>query len=214
MKQSLITSSQEDPFRHVLTRSLMLAGTLALLIGSTLGAATVTRAAPPPAQPYVLQARSVPQQIAGYKLLGHHNPKAPLTIELALHPNNQAGLDSLVSSLYDHKSPQYHKWLPTGAFAARFGPTSSQVAAVWSFLSQAGLRVVAGAPSVFLLRVVGTAGQVEAAFHTTINDYQAADGSRHFANATAVGIPASLSSVIDGVAGLDNIGCAISLQAN
>jgi subtilase family serine protease len=126
---------QQTPFRRVLTWYLMLAGSLALLIGSTLGAVAVTRAAPPPAQPYVLQARSVPQQITGYKLLGHHNPNAPLTIELALHPNNQAGLNSLINVLYDHTSAQYHKWLPTGAFAARFGPTSSQVAAITSFLS-------------------------------------------------------------------------------
>ena len=197
--------NQKTPFRRILTRYLMMAGILALLIGSTLGAVAATRAAPPP---YLVQAQSVPQQIAGYKLLGHHNPSAPLVIELALHPNNQAALDSLINALYDRKSLQYHQWLPTGAFAARFGPTSSQLAAVTSFLSQAGLHVVRGAPGTFLLRAAGTSGQVEAAFHTTINDYLAPTGSRYFANATAIGIPASLSSVINGVAGLDNIGRA------
>jgi subtilase family serine protease len=61
---------------------------------------------------------------------------------------------------------------------------------------------------------VGTSGQVEVAFHTTINDYLAPDSSRHFANATVIGFPVSLSGVIDGVVGLDNIVRASSLQAN
>ena len=204
MKHHTGTSTLGNAFRRTLTWYLMIAGILALLIGSTLGAVAITRAAPAP-QPYLTLSQSVPQQIATYKLLGHHNPNAPLTIELALHPNNQAALDNLINVLYDRKSPQFHKWLPTGAFAAQFGLTSSQLAAVKGFLSQAGLHVAPGAPGAFLLRAVGTSGQVEAAFHTTINDYLAPDGSRYFANATAIGIPASLSGVIDGVAGLDNL---------
>jgi hypothetical protein len=52
MKHCLITSSQEDPFRRAFTWYLMIAGILVLLIGSTLGAVAVTRAAPAP-QPYI-----------------------------------------------------------------------------------------------------------------------------------------------------------------
>jgi subtilase family serine protease len=185
MKHHTGTSILGNAFRRTLTWYLMIAGILALLIGSTLGAVAVTRAAPAP-QPYITLSQSVPQQIATYKLLGHHNSNAPLTIELALHPNNQAALDNLINALYDRKSPQFHTWLPTGAFAARFGLTSSQLAAVKGFLSQAGLHVAPGAPGAFLLRAVGTSGQVEAAFHTTINDYLALDGSRYFANATSI----------------------------
>lgn len=190
------------PFRRALTRSLFIAGFLALLVGSTLSTAAVTWAAPPP---YVKLPLTVPQQIAGDKVLGHHDPNASLTIELVLHPNNQAALDNLINALYDRTSPQFHKWLPTGAFAAQFGPASSQLAAVKSFLSQAGLHVIPGAPGAFLLRARGTSGHMEAAFHTTINDYQDRAGKRYFANATAIAIPANLSGVIDGVVGLDNI---------
>lgn len=203
IKHNLVTSAVGTPLRRVLIRYLLILSTTILLAGSLISTHIVALAAPPP-QPVSLR-HSVLPQIASDHLLGQHNPTAPLTIELVLHPNNQAAIDSLVANLYNPKSPQFHKWLPSGGFAARFAPTASQLAAAKTFLSQAGLHMVPGAPGAFLLRAMGPSGQVAAAFHTSINDYQGKDGTRYFANAQAIQIPANLSGVINGVVGLENL---------
>jgi kumamolisin len=56
-----------------------------------------------------------------------------------------------------------------------------------------------------LLLATGTTSQVEAAFHTTINDYRLADGSLSYSNNADVQIPANLSSAVLGVFGLSNM---------
>jgi len=200
-KHNTLTSTVSALFGRALTRYLVVAGALVLLVGSLLSVQVASLAAPPQ---YVPLAHSTLPSVAYDRVLGHHNPHAPLTIELALHPNNQAEIDHLIATLYNPGSAQYRQWLPTGEFARRFAPTAGQLAAVEDFLTKAGLDVVAGAPSPFLLRATGNSVRVEAAFHTHINNYRAGDGRRYFANATDLMIPASLNGIIDGVVGLEN----------
>jgi len=128
-----------------------------------------------------------------------------MTIGLTLSPNNQAQMTSLSKALYDPHSSRYRHWLQTGEFDKLFGPTSSQLAAVNSFLSQTGLHVIAGSPDALIVLAAGTSNQVETTFHTRINDYQLSDGTAFFANSTAVQIPSNLKGLISGVMGLTNI---------
>lgn len=139
---------------------------------------------------------------ASSRLIGHH-ANEPLTISVALQPRNAAQLNSLLAALYDPASPLYHQWLTKGEFNARFAPLASQVAQVRSYLAQVGLQV-SGSETPFLVQATGTTAQIEAAFHTTLNDYMAAGGQRYFQNDSAVMVPASLSSLVMGVVGLAN----------
>ena len=50
---------------------------------------------------------------------------ARMQIEVAVAPRDQAGLNAELSALYDKNSPQYHHWLTTGQFDARYAPTSA-----------------------------------------------------------------------------------------
>jgi len=202
IQHNTITSAPGSLFRRGLARNLLALAALLLILGSIIGVQVAASAAGPP--PYVPLAHSVMPSVAHDRLLGHHNPNAPLTFELVLHPNDQAGIDQLIAALYNPQSEQYQQWLPTGEFARRFAPTADQLAAVEDFLTKAGLDVVAGAPGPFLLRAKGSSARVEAAFHTHINNYRAGDGRRYFANATDPMIPANLSGIIDGVVGLEN----------
>jgi subtilase family serine protease len=197
------TLSLGKNFPSLSPMKLLAVGTILLLLAGLLGMEAVRVFAATP-QPYTQLPNSVLPQTTTDHLVGNHDANAQLTIELVLHPNNQAALDSLIASLYDPQSSQYHHWLATGAFASRFGPTASQLSAVTSFLKQAGLQVVNGSPSVFLLYATGKTGQIEAAFHTSIKDYQASNGTRYYANSTSVQIPNSLNGVIDSVIGLEN----------
>lgn len=135
--------------------------------------------------------------------VGQHTSSGQLTISIALHPNNEAQMNELLANLYDPSSAQYQHWLATGEFNAHFAPTAAQIAQVQSFLTQSGLQIVSS-PTPFLVRATGTTAQIEVAFHTKLDNYQAANGKSFFQNNTAVWVPASLASTILAVTGLPN----------
>jgi subtilase family serine protease len=150
---------------------------------------------------------SVPAQVASATLMGPHQaaPGEQFTVDLLMAMNNQSQMHTLMGELYDPQSSLYHHWLQTGEFDARFGPTASQVAAAKSFLTGAGLTLVSDNTSAFLLEAQGSLAKIEAAFHVSIMDYHSSDGSTFFSNSTYVQIPISLSGIIQGVLGLNNI---------
>src|SRR3984957_12756180 len=62
-----------------------------------------------------------------------------LSLSVVLPPSNTAGLHTLLANLYNPSSPQFHHWLQPGQFATEFGPSSSDVAIVESWLHGRGL---------------------------------------------------------------------------
>jgi subtilase family serine protease len=153
-------------------------------------------------QPYVSLSGSYTSPGAGSHLVGHHTDQ-PLTITVALQPRDATQLASLLAELYDPNSSLYHQWLAPREFDARFAPLASQAAQVSSYLAKAGLQVGAS-ETPFLVQATGITTQIETAFRTTLNDYVSANGQSYFQNASAVELPASLSSLVIGVTGLTN----------
>jgi kumamolisin len=135
--------------------------------------------------------------------IGPHSLNAPMLVTLVLAPRGGDAMDRLIASLSNPNSPNYHHWLATGDFAARFAPSSSVRSSVRAFLSHAGLRAT-HSPSPFLVRATGTTAQVERAFGTAIHDYRSASGAEYFANASEASVPASLASDVVGISGLTN----------
>ncbi|MBV9257817.1 MAG: S8/S53 family peptidase [Ktedonobacteraceae bacterium] len=140
---------------------------------------------------------------AGSRLMGHHQSSAQMTVTLVLRPNNAGQLNNLLQGLYDPGNAQFHNWLARGEFNQRFAPSASQIAQAIAFLKAAGLKVGVS-PTPFLAQATGTTAQIEAAFHTTVDDYKAATGRSFYQNDTAVQIPASLGNVVMAVSGLSN----------
>jgi subtilase family serine protease len=135
-------------------------------------------------------------------IVGGYN-SANMQIEVALTPRDQAGMNSLLAALYDKNSAQYHEWLKTGQFDARFAPTSSTVNAVTSFLSESGLKILpSGSP--FLVRASGSSMLVSGAFHTTLSTFKDPQGIKYFANSTPVLMPGDIVGDTLGVIGLTN----------
>ncbi len=126
-----------------------------------------------------------------------------MSVEVALAPRDPAGLNALLQAQYTKGGGQYQDWLARGQFDARFAPAAATRAAVDRYLAQQGLTVTASA-SPFLVRAVGTSAQVSAAFQTTLRTYSGTRGTRFFANATAVRLPATLAPGVLGVIGLTN----------
>ena len=126
-----------------------------------------------------------------------------MQVEVAVAPRDQAGLNTELSALYDKTSSQYHRWLTTGEFNARYAPTSATQQAVAKFLGASGLKVESsGSP--FLIRATGSSAQVSNTFHTNLSMFKDPQGTRYFANSTPVYLPASLSGEAIGVVGLTN----------
>ena len=125
-----------------------------------------------------------------------------MSVEVALAPRDEAGLNTRLTALYARGSGSYHHWLAKGQFDADYAPAAARTA-VARYLSRSGLVVHAGS-SPFLVRATGSSQQVSAAFGTTLNAYRAANGSRFFANSAPVRLPAALAPAVQGVIGLSN----------
>ena len=126
-----------------------------------------------------------------------------MILSLALRPGAQAQLDQLLAEQQDPSSPNYHSWLTPEEFGARFGPTDADVAAVTGWLEDQGFRIDEVAKGRGWINFSGTAGQVEAAFLTEMNDYEVAGKLRH-ANALDPSIPRGALGPVHGVVSLNS----------
>lgn len=126
-----------------------------------------------------------------------------MLLVLKRSPEQDADLKNLLEAQQNPASPAYHKWLSPEEFGRRFGPGDEDLGTVTSWLQSRGFRIDLIANGRGVIEFSGTAGQVRAAFQTTIRKF-AAGGVEHWANATDPSIPAALSPVVEGVASLNN----------
>jgi len=170
------------------------------LTGSLTSANAATAASPPAASSLSTLRNSLPAttdpQTGSYS--------APsMTVEVALAPQNQAGLNSALQAIYTEGSSQYHQFLSAGQFDAQYAPSAAVRGAVASYLASEGLTV-ASTNSPFLLSVTGSSAKITAAFHTSLSNYVDPRGIRYFQNSRTLQVPASIVSDIQGVVGLTN----------
>jgi subtilase family serine protease len=198
-------------------RGRLVAGIVLLVIMIAPGVQDAIGYAQAPEDLVTLSDNLLPQMRAAH-VLGHHTASAQdsnalMTVGVVLTPGNQRQMNTLETEMYQPSSSLYHHWLRTGEFDRLFGPSSSQLASVHGFLRRAGLRVTDGHSALTLL-ATGTVSQIESAFHTRINDYRLPDGTTFYANSTAIQVPRTLKSMMQGVVGLTNLRVARSLYTS
>jgi len=115
----------------------------------------------------------------------------------------QADLDALLVAQQDPTSSRYHHWLAPDEYAARFGMSDADLAAVGAWLRSHGLVVHEASRSKNELYFSGTAAQVEAAFQTELHDYLV-NGELHVANATDPSVPRAYADTVLGIRRLDD----------
>ena len=115
----------------------------------------------------------------------------------------QAALDALVAAQHDPQSPEFHKWLTPAEYADRFGVSDQDLARITGWLEENGFQVEEIPASNRLIIFSGNAGQVAAAFHTEIHQYDV-KGAMHIANAQDPQIPAALADVVESVVSMHN----------
>jgi len=130
-------------------------------------------------------------------------PASRLMLVLKHSPTQAQAVKEYIDSLQNKNSPNYHKWLTPEEFGAKYGPSDQDLKTTTDWLADHGFTVNRIAQARNLIEFSGTAGSVQAAFHTSIHSYLV-NGEKHFAIATDPEIPAALAPVVAGVTKLND----------
>jgi subtilase family serine protease len=175
-------------------------GAAALSAGALAPAAA---SAAPPSR--VVLPQAAPNVPAGSARLGSAPSGQVLNLDVSLAGQDPSGLAQEVAAVSTPGSPDYRHYLTSAEYAARFGPSPTEVARVSSALRAEGLTVGTPEPGSSLLPVSGTAAVVSAAFGTPLESVQAPDDVRALVNTASPQIPASLAGAVTGVVGLNGL---------
>jgi len=148
---------------------------------------------------------AAPRIPLGDHALGSVAAGSPETGIVVLRPPHEAALTGYIAAVTNKRSPLFHQYLAPGAFAERFGPSGSTIAAVRAQLVSEGLRVTNVSRDGLLMSFSGTAATVEAAFRTPIERYRLADGTTGQATTQALRMPSTIAGSVVAVVGLDDL---------
>ena len=142
--------------------------------------------------------------------LGALPAKTPLHIVVGLRLQNESQLNSAILAINTPGNPAHGKFLTPSQFAAAYSPNAAQLEAVKSYLTQMGFSKLSAPSNRQYVVAYGTAAAVEAAFNTTLWQYQVsgpngAPTRTVFANTQPAQVPAALSSIVLSVVGLQTI---------
>lgn len=112
---------------------------------------------------------NTPRLPSNARILGPENAAKSMTVTLWLKQHNKAELDALVKQMYQKGSPNYHKFLTRDQYNARFAPTAQDAAAVRTFLTSRGLKIVSTDKNNHFVSAQGRVGDVQNAFHVQIS---------------------------------------------
>ncbi len=115
---------------------------------------------------------------------------------------NTAVLDGTLAAQYDPTSPWYHRWLSPAAFHARYSPSPAQVAAVRSWLADAGFDIVDVPDNRLFVTASGTVADVERTFDVSENMYRI-DGMTVRAPDGDPAVPMAIAGDVRAITGLD-----------
>ena len=121
-----------------------------------------------------------------------------MTLVLKRSAEQQQALTALLDSQQSRGSSNFHHWLTPDEFGRQFGPAPEDLTRIQAWLEQQGFRLGKVSRSGLAIEFSGTAGQVNAAFHTGMRRFQV-DGETHIANATDISFPVALAPLVVGV---------------
>ena len=165
-------------------------------------------------QAAAISASRPPLSVAGQKL-GASPAGAQLDRMLLLLDSSADRKQALIAELENQQNPasaEYHRWLSPAAFAAAYGNSASDVAAVSAWLQSQGFKVAPLPAGRGWIEFSGTVSQVEQAFHTQVISVAASAGARSVL-AGEISVPAALKPLIHGLVSLDGALSAPALTA-
>jgi len=103
-----------------------------------------------------------------------------MKLGLILPLRNEAELDSLLLQLRDPQSPNYHHYLSSEEFTARFGATQADYDAVVAWAKASGLTVTQTTANRRVVDVQGSVAAINRAMHVQLGNYQHPTEGRTF----------------------------------
>lgn len=183
-----------------------IAGAVVVLVALVVGAlALVTNAGASLRAPRLVKVERAAVLPAGTKALPKPAAASTQTGDVALKPRDPAALSAFLATLTDRTSPNYHRYLAAGQFAARFGPTHATLAAVRSTLTHDGLRVTGVSSDGLLVKFAGSTAKVETAFSTRLARFRTTAGVTGEATTSAIRLPSTISADVSAVIGLNTL---------
>ncbi len=149
---------------------------------------------------------NIPAEATFGSPIAHADPSLPLTMRVVLALRNRPELDQLIAEQQNPASPLYHQWLTPAQFAARFGPTPEDFAAVAQWVAGQGFVITDSSLGRRFIQFTGTVAQAEQSFGGAEMIFGNGD---YYANLSEPRIPAKFDGVIAGILGLDNFATAI-----
>ncbi len=136
---------------------------------------------------------------------GAVDPTTVISVTAWLQLHNQNKLDSLAQSVNQKGSSSYHQWITQDQFNSTYAPKAQEVKAVQNFLQAHGLTLLTVAENNLYVKVQGTVGQIEKAFHVQIDNFSF-NGNVYMANTANPSVNDSSGGLIAAVTGLDDFG--------
>jgi subtilase family serine protease len=141
----------------------------------------------------------------GSRQLGQLSSSTPLQLVVGLKPSNPSALATFATEVSTPGSAEYRHYLTVSQFASKYGATPAAISAVRKTLAAAGLNVGATSANNLSIKVSGSAGAIDKAFATTLEQYKLASGRVAFGNTSAPALPATIAGDVEAVIGLDNL---------
>ena len=98
-----------------------------------------------------------------------------LTLTLATSPTRADALQQFLSDLTTPGKSEYHRWLTTAEFGARFGATADQISAATLWAQAAGLSVDTISPAAGRMTISGFTAQIQNVFAVSMKQYRLGD---------------------------------------
>jgi pseudomonalisin len=191
------------PLRRKVRAGLAAGATLSVLVVTGGMAAAASAPAAAGATSWVATATRA-TSVSGATLSGDAAQSAPVYVAVTLKPQNVPAEQAALKAMYQPGSASFHDFLTPAQWVAAYAPSTAQVDAVTSYLSQNGFSGVSVQGDQLLITASGTVGDAEAAFNTTIGDYTMPNGSTFQANIGAAEVPTALGGTVQAVVGLSN----------
>ena len=140
------------------------------------------------------------------KDLGAVEDSSPQRLYLVLQrsPAQQSDLDAFLSEQQNAASPNFHKWLTPEQFGERFGAAEADIKKITIWLESQGFEVTSIAKNASIINFKATAGGVRSTFQVQLH-YFNVSGGKYSATTTEPQIPAALSGIVSGIAGLNKL---------
>jgi subtilase family serine protease len=150
-------------------------------------------------------ANNTPGFVKAAKDTGPVDPTTVISITVWIDLQNQQQLDSLYKQQTTRGSANYHKWITQADFNAQFAPTAQQVNALTNYLQAKNLTVIDTAENNLYVKVQGTVGDIEKAFHVQIDNFNL-NGVSYRSNTGNPNVSGLTGAHVAAITGMDDYG--------